>query len=159
MSQYRSPFAAYRSAAESTVSKPRIVQLLLDGAVSSIQKSVEAFELDDIGARLQTIHNQATKAGAIVAQLRDALDLETGGEFARRLFGLYGYVSHKLVEGNIKKDTAPLLEAQRHLRVIQEAWREMLAGSSPSLSGACPEQSDSRPTGSPSTKTGFSIQV
>ena len=36
MSQARTAFAAYRSATEATVSKQRIVQMLLDGAVLAV---------------------------------------------------------------------------------------------------------------------------
>ena len=127
MSQARTAYAAYRSATEATVSKQRIVQMLLDGAVVAIQRSIDGFDIEDFGVRQQTIHNQITKAAAIVSQLRVALDLEVGGDFSRKLFGLYGYIGDHLIQGNIRKEPEPLREAQRHLKVIQEAWREMLA--------------------------------
>jgi len=85
MSQARSAFAAYRSATEATVSKQRIVQMLLDGAVAAIQRAIDGFEIEEFGLRQQTIHNQITKASAIVSQLRLALDLEIGGDFSKKL--------------------------------------------------------------------------
>lgn len=157
MSQARSAFAAYRSAAEASVSKQRIVQMLLDGAVMAIQRAIDGFGIDDFGQRQQLVHNQITKAAAIVSQLRLALDLEAGGEFARKLFGLYGYIGEHLIQGNLRKDPEPLKEAQRHLKVIQEAWREMLVEQ---MAGSVAESAGTRPTSAPSTeRVNFNMSV
>lgn len=157
MSQARSAFAAYRSATEASVSKQRIVQMLLDGAVLAIQRAIDGFAIDDFGLRQQTVHNQITKAAAIVSQLRLALDLEVGGDFSRKLFGLYGYIGEHLIQGNLRKDSAPLKEAQRHLQVIQEAWREMLAAQ---LVGSMTESAGTRPASAPATeRVNFNMSV
>jgi flagellar secretion chaperone FliS len=157
MSQARTAFAAYRSASEASVSKQRIVQMLLDGAVVAAQRAIDGFDIDDFGLRQQTVHNQITKAAAIVSQLRVALDLELGGDFSRKLFGLYGYIGDHLIQGNIRKDPAPLKEAQRHLQVIQEAWREMLAAQ---LAGSVAEPASTRPTSAPATeRVNFNMSV
>ena len=155
----QNPLAAYRSGAESTVSKPRIVQLLLDGAVTAIQSAIDAFELEDFGRRMETIHNQSMKAGAIVAQLRDALDLTAGGEFAQRLAALYHYVGDHVVRGNLQKDPVPFHEAKRHLQVIQEAWREMLLQSGQPLPTAGQPNRRGGDSPNPAEAAGFSIQV
>jgi flagellar protein FliS len=149
MSQARTAFAAYRSATEATVSKQRIVQMLLDGGVVAIQRAIDGFDIEDFGQRQQMVHNQITKAAAIVSQLRVALDLQVGGEFSRTLFGLYGYIGDHLNTGNLRKDPAPLREAQRHLQVVQEAWREMLAAQ---ISGSVAESAPTRPTSAPSSE-------
>ena len=157
MSQARNAFAAYRSATEATVSKHRIVQMLLDGAVLAIQRSIDGFEIEEFGLRQQTIHNQITKAAAIVNQLRVALDLEVGGDFARKLFGLYGYIGDHLIQGNVRKEPGPLREAQRHLKVIQEAWREMLAAQ---VTGSVIESPGTRPASATGTeRVNFNMSV
>ena len=157
MSQARTAFAAYRSATEATVSKQRIVQMLLDGAVLAIQRSIDGFDIEEFGLRQQTIHNQITKAAAIVSQLRVALDLEAGGDFSKKLFGLYGYIGDHLIQGNLRKDPEPLKEAQRHLKVIQEAWREMLAAQ---ITGSVNESAGTRPASAPATeRVNFNMSV
>jgi flagellar protein FliS len=157
MSQARTAFAAYRSATEATVSKQRIVQMLLDGAVVAIQRAIEGFDIEEFGLRQQTIHNQITKAAAIVSQLRLALDLEIGGDFSKKLFGLYGYIGEQLIQGNLRKESEPLLEAKRHLTVIQEAWREMLAAQS---MGVSMDASASRPASAPAAeRVNFNMSV
>lgn len=133
--------------------------MLLDGAVSAIDKAIDAFGLDDFGRRMEIIHNQSSKAGTIVSQLRDALDLESGGEFAHRLAGLYCYVGEHIVRGNLRKDPTPLHEAKRHLQVIQEAWREMLTQGGQPL----PQSRSAGGTGQkapvPALQARFSVQV
>ncbi|NBP23442.1 MAG: flagellar export chaperone FliS [Proteobacteria bacterium] len=157
MSQARTAFAAYRSATEATVSKQRIVQMLLDGAVVAIQRAIDGFDIEEFGLRQQTIHNQITKAAAIVSQLRLALDLEIGGDFSKKLFGLYGYIGEQLIQGNLRKESEPLLEAKRHLAVIQEAWREMLAAQS---MGVSMDASASRPASAPAAeRVNFNMSV
>jgi flagellar protein FliS len=157
MSQARTAFAAYRSATEATVSKQRIVQMLLDGAVVAIQRAIDGFDIEEFGLRQQTIHNQITKAAAIVSQLRLALDLEIGGDFSKKLFGLYGYIGEQLIQGNLRKESEPLLEAKRHLAVIQEAWREMLAAQS---MGVPMDASASRPASAPAAeRVNFNMSV
>ena len=157
MSQARTAFAAYRSATEATVSKQRIVQMLLDGAVVAIQRAIEGFDIEEFGLRQQTIHNQITKAAAIVSQLRLALDLEIGGDFSKKLFGLYGYIGEQLIQGKLRKVSEPLLEAKRHLTVIQEAWREMLAAQS---MGVSMDASASRPASAPAAeRVNFNMSV
>lgn len=157
MSQARTAFAAYRSATEATVSKQRIVQMLLDGAVVAIQRAIEGFDIEEFGLRQQTIHNQITKAAAIVSQLRLALDLDIGGDFSKKLFGLYGYIGEQLIQGNLRKEPEPLLEAKRHLAVIQEAWREMLTAQS---MGVSMDTSASRPASAPAAeRVNFNMSV
>jgi flagellar protein FliS len=157
MSQARTAFAAYRSATEATVSKQRIVQMLLDGAVVAIQRAIEGFDIEEFGLRQQTIHNQITKAAAIVSQLRLALDLDIGGDFSKKLFGLYGYIGEQLIQGNLRKEPEPLLEAKRHLAVIQEAWREMLTAQS---MGVLMDTSASRPASAPAAeRVNFNMSV
>ena len=159
MTHPRNPFAAYRTAVESTVSKPRIVQMLLDGAVAAIQNAIEAFKVEDIGVRFETIHNQTTKAGAIVSQLREALDFDSGGELASRLGGLYVYIGNQLIRGNIRKDPSLLEEAKRHLEVIQGSWREMLTQSSPHALSPARASVQREKSDLATAVAGFSIQV
>jgi len=134
--------------------------MLLDGAVASIQNAIRAFDFEDIGVRFETIHNQTGKARAIVAQLRDALDLDYGGDFASNLEALYVYIGNLLLRGNIRKDQALLEEACRHLRVIQQSWREMLTNSSPhSVAFASRTVVEPVTDGGTPSASGFSVQV
>lgn len=133
--------------------------MLLDGAVGAIQKAIEAFDSDDIVIRIETIHNQTTKAGTIIAQLRDALDFDSGGEFAARLGGLYVYIGNQLMRGNIRKDRSMLEEAKRHLEIIQQSWREMMTRSAaPAFASATSPARVGEGFLAPSG-AGFSIQV
>jgi flagellar secretion chaperone FliS len=58
--------------------------------------------------------------------LQGTLNLEAGGEFARTMYQLYDYYDRRLVEANMKKKAAPILEVERLLGDVRNAWSEML---------------------------------
>ena len=53
--------------------------------------------------------------------------LDKGGEFADRMFGLYGFYSMKLIEANFKKAEEPIDTVIRLFTEIRDAWEEMLS--------------------------------
>lgn len=63
-----------------------------------------------------------SKAISILEGLREALDLEAGGEIAVNLDRLYDYCQHRLLQSNLDSDPAILDEVTRLLREIKGAW-------------------------------------
>ncbi|MBL4609427.1 MAG: flagellar export chaperone FliS, partial [Pseudomonas sp.] len=57
-----------------------------------------------------------------VCGLRDALDLEKGGEVAANLDSLYAYILQRLSMANLKNDPAILDEVAALLRDVKEGW-------------------------------------
>ena len=62
------------------------------------------------------------RAIGIVEGLRDALNMDAGGEVARNLDELYEYAAQRLLEGNLRNDVACLDEIAALLVEIQGAW-------------------------------------
>ena len=54
-----------------------------------------------------------------------SLDFEKGGVLAKNLFSLYSFMTRRLLEGNLKKDAAPLAEVKKLLGDLREAWDEI----------------------------------
>jgi flagellar protein FliS len=54
--------------------------------------------------------------------LRAALDKQAGGEIAEGLDALYGYMSARLLQANLKNDPAMLEEVHGLLSDLREAW-------------------------------------
>ena len=73
-----------RSAIEGA-SPHRLVEMLLEGAMINIERAVTAIQDNDIEARGKWIN----KTIDIVAELRNSLDIERGGEIAENLHRLY----------------------------------------------------------------------
>ena len=63
------------------------------------------------------------KAQAILSELQGGLNMEAGGEFARTMHRLYDYHNRRLLEANLRKQVEPVIEVERLLRELRDAWR------------------------------------
>ena len=124
------PYArAYQTQSILTASPGQLVLLLYDGALRFMAQARAAFALpaDDL-SRIQKINTSLLRAQAVILELRANLDPKAGGELAGNLDRLYDYHLRRLQECNLRKDEAPLIEVERLVRSLREAWAEMLLG-------------------------------
>ncbi|MFY9924511.1 MAG: flagellar export chaperone FliS [Opitutaceae bacterium] len=117
----------YRENSILTASPGQLILMLFDGAARSMAIAHAAFERpkNDF-RRFQVINCELLKAQAIFTELRNALNQDVGGEFAKTMDGLYQYYNRRLVEANIKRRIEPLIEVEQLFGVIRDAWAEML---------------------------------
>ena len=124
------PYArAYQTQSILTASPGQLVLLLYDGALRFMAQARAAFSLpeDDL-SRIQKINTSLLRAQAVILELRANLDRKAGGELAENLDRLYEYHLRRLQECNLRKDEEPLVEVERLVRSLREAWAEMLLG-------------------------------
>ena len=76
--------------------------------------------------RIEVINQQLLKAQAILAELQNGLNLEAGGEFAQTMHRLYDYHNRRLLEANMRKQVEPVIEVERLVRELRDAWAQML---------------------------------
>jgi flagellar secretion chaperone FliS len=117
----------YRANSVLTASPGQLVLLLFDAALNSLaiaRKACDESVTDP--RRLEAVHTNLVKAQKIIAELQGTLNLEAGGEFARTMYQLYDYYDRRLVEANMKKKSAPIIEVERLLGDVRNAWFEML---------------------------------
>jgi len=99
----------------------RLVVMLYDGAIASLQSAIDAIETGDIERRCQAVNMTLD----ILVHLCDALDTEKGGEIADNLSKLYGFMISHLNRVNLANDPEPARETIRLLEILYEAWREL----------------------------------
>jgi len=118
----------YRANAILTASPGQLVLMLYDGALKAIAIAREAFDApsEDM-RRIETINTQLLKAQSILTELQNGLNLEAGGEFARTMHRLYDYHNRRLLEANLRKQVEPVIEVERLVRELRDAWAQMLA--------------------------------
>lgn len=102
--------------------------MLFEGAIRSLERAEVGFDLDDPAEANQTIHNNIHRTQEILHELNMALDTANGGKLAETLRALYEYIDRRLMEANVQKTAAGIVEARRHLSVLREAWAQMLQG-------------------------------
>ena len=103
----------------SSASPHRLIAMLYDGALLAISQARVHLRHGDIAARGAAI----SKAIAIIDEgLKISIDIEAGGELALNLRALYEYMSHRLLEANLKADDAAMDEVERLLKELKGAW-------------------------------------
>jgi flagellar secretion chaperone FliS len=119
---------AYRATAVLTASPGQLVLMLFDGALNSMAMALEAFKRPRSDfRRIEDIHRHLRKAQSILAELQGGLDMEQGGEFAQTMHRLYDYHMRRLFEANMRKQAEPVIEVERLVREIRDAWAQMLS--------------------------------
>ncbi len=117
-------------------SPQRLIVMLYDGVLRALGAGRAALLRKDAAARGAAL----SKAIAIIDEgLRPALDLEAGGEIAQNLEALYVYITHRLLQANLKAEIEPLEEAARLLGELKEAWDVVLAEPAVPVEVAHPE--------------------
>lgn len=97
----------------------KLISMLFDGAIVAISNAVRHTGAGEIAPKGQSI----SKAIAIIENgLRASLNKEAGGSIAESLDSLYQYMSTRLIEANLKSDTAIMDEVTNLLRELKQAW-------------------------------------
>lgn len=96
----------------------RVVQLLMEGVLDRVARAKGHIERGELALRSEPI----ARAVTILAELRRSLNHEVGGEIAANLDALYDYMERRLLESNVKNDTALLDEVTGLMRQIKSGW-------------------------------------
>ena len=96
----------------------QLVQMLLDGLMESLKVAEGHIARKAIADKSFNL----TRAGRIIIGLKSALDYEKGGDIAKNLSELYGYVTRRLLHINIHNDVDALHEVQGLMGQIRDAW-------------------------------------
>ena len=118
---------AYHAQSVLTASPGQLVLMLFDGALRFLALAKQGFDQPEENVRrFESINANLQKAQNILAELQGTLNHEAGGEVALTLDRLYDYYSRRLFEANIKKRVEPVIEVERFLQELRDAWAEML---------------------------------
>jgi len=101
----------------------RLIQMLLEGGLTRLAQARGAMQRDQVAEKGELI----SKAIGIVGGLRQALDMEKGGEIAENLDRLYEYMTTRLMEANLKNDPAIVEEVSELLREVKTGWDAIAA--------------------------------
>jgi flagellar protein FliS len=108
-----------------------LVVMLYDGADRCLSQAHDAIERQDGRTKRESI----SRALAIVSELQNNLDMESGGEIATALDSLYGFVNEKLIDANRQDDAEAVDQAIRVLTPLREAWIQLARESVASAAG------------------------
>lgn len=100
----------------------RLVAMLLDGCLEAIAQARGAMRAGQVELKGRAIG----RAARIVEEgLRATLDMRAGGSLAADLHDLYGYLTMRLTQANVRNDEALLDECHRLLAPLRDAWNDI----------------------------------
>ena len=97
-----------------------LVVMLYDGALRFLDQAAEAMDKGDMVAKA----NAMSRSFAILAELQNTLNVAEGGEVARQLDALYGYMNDRLVDANTQRSSAPIRDVIRLMQPLRDAWSQ-----------------------------------
>jgi flagellar protein FliS len=102
-----------------TADPMELVRILYRLAIDRVREARGHLEKGDIAARAKAI----STASQAIGELHGSLNLEAGGEIARRLSELYDYMQRRLLEATLRQSIEPLDEVLGLLSTLSEAWQ------------------------------------
>ena len=101
-----------------SASAHRLIQMLLDGALTKIRIARRCIEQGDIVGKCENIDWSME----IIGGLRGSLNLQSGGVIAENLDALYEYMCRQLALANVRTDVNLLDEVVSLLAEIKDGW-------------------------------------
>ncbi|MCZ6665929.1 MAG: flagellar export chaperone FliS [Gammaproteobacteria bacterium] len=135
----------YKNQELMSASPARLVVMLYDRAIYSLNDAVKAIEVGDIERRWKSNKN----ANEVITHLALTLDFEKGGQIARNLNDLYKFMLLTLVNVDVRNDAQPARDVINLLEPLRESWDQIAKGSNntaaPSAVAAIDNHSDEMP--------------
>ena len=113
-----------------SASPEQLMLMLYDGAIRFVSLAIQAIDNGLIDKRAYYIN----KTSAIVSEFAATLDHSMNPKLAEDLDALYSYMLKRMMEANLKNDTAPLVEVKQmlsELRGREAAGVEPVAAGTP----------------------------
>ncbi|RKY24814.1 MAG: flagellar export chaperone FliS [Planctomycetota bacterium] len=111
--------SAYQETAVSTQSKGRLIVMLYDGAIKFMKLAIRELQAGNYGEKGLYIN----KAQDIINELNAVLDMDAGGEIASNLRKLYCFMSNRLSQANLKRDSQMIQEVITLMEELNQGWK------------------------------------
>lgn len=116
----QNPYNNYKENSVKTASPEELTLMLYNGAIKFIGQSKIHIENKNIEKTNEAI----VRAQSIIQELNVTLNMDY--EISKNLRMLYVFILEKLVDGNIKKEIAPLDEALEIVTSLRDTWKEAM---------------------------------
>ena len=100
--------------------------MLFDGYLRFTSSAKNAWDEEDMIKKNEGINNNLIRAQNIVTELQSSLDMTVPGDLPGTLYRLYDYVLTNLQQANLTKDIQKVVESDKVISELREAWAEML---------------------------------
>ncbi|MEK5390063.1 flagellar export chaperone FliS [Margalitia sp. FSL K6-0131] len=113
-------YEAYQQVSVTTAAPGELVLMLYNGCIKFIKIAKNAMLEENIEKK----HLNITKAQNIINELIVTLNMDY--EVSKNMRQLYDYMNRRLIEANIKNDTAILDEVEHFVEEFRDTWKEVI---------------------------------
>lgn len=114
------PYQSYQQNSVNTASPGELTLMLYNGCLKFINLAKQAIQTNDIQAKNTNIQ----KAQNIVQELMVTLNMDL--EVSKNMMSLYDYMNRRLIDANIKNDTAILEEVEGLVTDFRDTWKQVI---------------------------------
>lgn len=114
------PYATYQNNSVNTSTPGELTLMLYNGCLKFIQQAKRAMEENNIEEKNKSIQ----KAQAIISELM--LTLDKSFPLAENMLVLYEFANSRLIDGNIKNDSAMFEEAAAIITEFRDTWKQVI---------------------------------
>jgi flagellar secretion chaperone FliS len=114
----------YRNQELMTASPARLVVMLYDRAIHSLNEAIKAIDTGDIEKRWKSNKN----ATEIITHLAMTLNFEQGGQIALNLNDLYRFMLRILINVDVRNDPQPARDVIRLIEPLRASWVQLARG-------------------------------
>jgi flagellar protein FliS len=111
----------YLRAAAQDATAVGLVIILYDLLVHDLEQAIAAFAAQDIERRTAEIKH----AFLVLQQLEGSLDMEKGGEAAKKFSGFYSALRSKILEAHMKASPEILKQQIKLVLDVRQAWQQV----------------------------------
>jgi flagellar protein FliS len=115
-----------------SASPARLVAMLFDKAIMSLNEAIRAIEQGDIEARWRA----NGRAMEIVTHLLATLDMEKGGQIAANLEQLYVFMLRRMPDTDLQNSPVPAREVIGLLEPLRKSWHEVASRPAEAIAAA-----------------------
>lgn len=114
------PYQAYQTNSVTTAAPGELTLMLYNGCLKFINLGRVAIEKKNIQEKNINIQ----KAQNIIQELMVTLKMDY--EFSKKMMSLYDYMNRRLIEANLKNDTAILDEVEELITEFRDTWKQVI---------------------------------
>ncbi|MBM6616315.1 flagellar export chaperone FliS [Bacillus suaedaesalsae] len=114
------PYQSYQQNSVNTATPGELTLMLYNGCLKFIHIAKKGIEDKNIELKNTNIQ----KAQKIIQELMVTLNLES--EISKQLLPMYDYINRRLMDANIKNDTAILDEVEGFVTEFRDTWKQVI---------------------------------
>jgi len=120
MVTHNTAFNAYKQNSVTTASPGELTLMLYNGCLKFLTKAKDAIEVKDV----QEKNTNIQKAQAIINELM--VTLKQDQPITQQMLPLYDFMNRRLIEANIKNDTAMIDEVIELTTEFRDTWKQVI---------------------------------